>query len=123
MPFERLEQAVIPLHLIAFDLLAGTEVRLSDGPLTDAVLAAAAIPGVLPPVRWRGRLLADGGMVNPVPVEPTRASDADLTVAVSLLGSRSPDVRESPAKETSEARPREEWSSEAIWAATWNGSA
>ena len=53
---ERLEQAAIPLHLVAFDLLAGTEVRLSDGPLADAVLAAAAIPGVLPPVRWRGRL-------------------------------------------------------------------
>jgi NTE family protein len=34
----RLEQAAIPLHLIAFDLLAGTEVRLSDGPLTDARL-------------------------------------------------------------------------------------
>jgi NTE family protein len=54
LQFERLEQAVIPLHLVAFDLLAGTEVRLSDGPLADAVLAAAAIPGVLPPVRWRG---------------------------------------------------------------------
>ena len=68
LQFERLEQAVIPLHLIAFDLLAGTEVRLSDGPLTDAVLAAAAIPGVLPPVRWRGRLLADGGIADNAPV-------------------------------------------------------
>ncbi len=46
------------LHLVAFDLLAGTEVGLSDGPLADAVLAAAAIPRVLPPVRWCGRLLA-----------------------------------------------------------------
>jgi len=68
LEFERLEQATIPLHLIAFDLLAGTEVRLSDGPLTDAVLAAAAIPGVLPPVRWRGRLLADGGIADNTPV-------------------------------------------------------
>src|SRR6185312_1460683 len=59
LQFERLEQAAIPLHLIAFDLLAGTEVRLSDGPLAEAVLAAAAIPGVLPPVRWHGRLLVD----------------------------------------------------------------
>ena len=42
--------------------------RLSDGPLTDAVLAAAAIPGVLPPVRWRGRLLADGGIADNTPV-------------------------------------------------------
>jgi predicted acylesterase/phospholipase RssA len=48
LQFARLEQAAIPLHLVAFDLLAGTEVRLSDGPLADAVLAAAAIPGVSP---------------------------------------------------------------------------
>ena len=66
--FERLEQAAIPLHLVAFDLLAGTEVRLSDGPLADAVLAAAAIPGVLPPVRWRGRLLVDGGIADNTPI-------------------------------------------------------
>ena len=42
--------------------------RLSDGPAIDAVLAAAAIPGVLPPVRWRGRLLADGGIADNTPV-------------------------------------------------------
>ena len=66
--FQRLEQAAIPLHLVAFDLLAGTEVRLSHGPLADAVLAAAAIPGVLPPVRWRGRLLVDGGIADNTPV-------------------------------------------------------
>jgi NTE family protein len=65
---ERLEQAAIPLYLVAFDLLTGTEVRLSDGPLADAVLAAAAIPGVLPPVHWRGRLLADGGITDNTPV-------------------------------------------------------
>ena len=68
LQFARLEQAAIPLHLVAFDLLTGTEVRLSDGPLADAVLAAAAIPGVLPPVRWRGRLLADGGIADNTPV-------------------------------------------------------
>src|SRR6266566_3124626 len=68
LQFERLEQAAIPLHLVAFDLLTGTEVRLFDGPAVDAVLAAAAIPGVLPPVRWRGRLLADGGIADNTPV-------------------------------------------------------
>src|SRR6266851_5481813 len=68
LQFDRLEQAAIPLHLVAFGLLAGTEVRLSDGPAIDAVLAAAAIPGVLPPVRWRGRLLADGGIADNTPV-------------------------------------------------------
>jgi NTE family protein len=68
LQFDRLEQAAIPLHLVAFDLLTGTEARLSDGPLAEAVLAAAAIPGVLPPVRWRGRLLADGGIADNTPV-------------------------------------------------------
>src|SRR5215831_3544021 len=73
---DRLEQAATPLHLAAFDLLAGTEVRLSDGPLADAVLAAAAIPGVLPPVRWRGRLLADGGIADNTPLSHADAPGA-----------------------------------------------
>ena len=42
--------------------------RLSDGPALDAVLAAAAIPGVLPSVRQGGRLLVDGGVVNNTPI-------------------------------------------------------
>src|SRR5205085_2012980 len=42
LQFDRLEQAATPLYLVAFDLLSGAEVRLSDGPLADAVLAAAA---------------------------------------------------------------------------------
>jgi NTE family protein len=76
LQFERLEQAAIPLYLVAFDLLTGTEARLSDGPLADAVLAAAAIPGVLPPVRWRGRLLVDGGIADNTPVSQAVALGA-----------------------------------------------
>jgi predicted acylesterase/phospholipase RssA len=85
---ERLEQAAIPLHLVAFDLLAGTEVRLSDGPLADAVLAAAAIPGVLPPVRWRGRLLADGGIADNTPVSHAAAPAPGSTGRCGALGHR-----------------------------------
>ena len=44
LQFGRLEQAAIPRHLVAFDLLIGTEARLSDRSLAKAVLAAAAIP-------------------------------------------------------------------------------
>jgi len=76
LQLERLEQVPIPLHLVAFDLLTGTEVRLSDGPLADAVLAAAAIPGVLPPVPWRGRLLIDGGIANNTPLSHALALGA-----------------------------------------------
>ena len=64
----RLEDAAVPLHLVAFDLLTGNEIRLSHGPALDAVLAAAAIPGVLPPVPWGDHLLVDGGVVNNTPI-------------------------------------------------------
>src|SRR5205085_3772578 len=59
---DRLEDLPIPLHVIACDVLAGREVRLSSGPLVEAVMASAAIPGVLPPVEREGRLLIDGGV-------------------------------------------------------------
>jgi NTE family protein len=75
--FDRLEQSKIPLYLVAFDLLSGAEVRLSDGPAVQATLAAAAIPGVLPPVRWRGRLLADGGIADNTPISHAVALGAE----------------------------------------------
>ena len=65
---EHLEELPTPLHVIACDVLSGQEVRLSEGPLVDAVLASTAIPGVLPPVDWYGRLLIDGGVVNNTPI-------------------------------------------------------
>jgi NTE family protein len=49
---ERLEEMPIPLHVVAVDVLSGEELRLSRGPLADAVLASAAIPAVLEPVPW-----------------------------------------------------------------------
>ena len=65
---ELLEEALIPLHVVATDVLRGEDVRLSRGPLIEAVLASAAIPGVLPPVEWEGRLLVDGGVSNNAPL-------------------------------------------------------
>ena len=73
----RLEDAAIPLHLIAHDPLAGREVRLSAGPAVEAVLAAAAIPGLLPPVRLGGRVLADGGVSNNTPISHAVALGAE----------------------------------------------
>jgi NTE family protein len=59
---------VVPVHLIAFELVKGEEVRLSRGPALEAVLAAAAIPGLLPPVVRASRCLVDGGVVNNTPI-------------------------------------------------------
>ena len=66
--FEDLSEASIPLHVVAFDLLEGREVLLSDGPALDAIAAAAAIPGVFPPVSIGKRSLIDGGVVNNTPI-------------------------------------------------------
>jgi NTE family protein len=68
VPYECLEDLPIPLHVVACDVLTGGEVLLSRGPLVEAVLASAAIPGVLPPVEWDGRLLIDGGVVDNTPI-------------------------------------------------------
>lgn len=65
---EQLEDLPIPLHVIACDVLTGTELRISHGPLVEALMASAAIPGIFPPVEWDGRPLIDGGVVNNTPI-------------------------------------------------------
>ena len=64
----KLEQMNVPLHVVAVDVISGEELRLSAGPAVDAVLASAAIPGVLAPVRWGDRDLMDGGVANNTPI-------------------------------------------------------
>jgi NTE family protein len=68
LEFERLQDAAIDLHVIATDVLSGTEMRLSRGNALEAVMASAAIPGVFAPVPWRGKELMDGGVANNAPI-------------------------------------------------------
>lgn len=75
--FSRLEDAPIPLHVVATDVLSGEDVLLSSGSAVDAILASTAIPGVFPPVRVDGRDLIDGGVVNNTPLSHAIALGAD----------------------------------------------
>lgn len=77
MTVDRLEESAVPLHVIATDVLRGEEVRLSEGPLLEAVMASAAIPGVLPAVEWHGRKLIDGGVANNAPLSHALDLGAD----------------------------------------------
>jgi NTE family protein len=83
---ERLEDLPIPLHVIACDVLTGAEVRLSEGPLVEAVMASAAIPGILPPVPWEGRLLMDGGIVDNTPISHALALGAEAVYVLPTGG-------------------------------------
>ncbi|HEX6424500.1 MAG TPA: patatin-like phospholipase family protein [Acidimicrobiales bacterium] len=76
--FTRLEDATIPLHVVATDVLSGQDVLLSSGDAVDAVMASAAIPAVFPPVRIADRDLMDGGVVNNTPLSHAVALGADV---------------------------------------------
>ncbi|MGK2286934.1 patatin-like phospholipase family protein [Pedomonas sp. V897] len=82
----RLEDLALPCATVAADLISGAEVVLRDGPVVEAVRASLAIPGIFKPVLRDGRMLADGGLVNPVPVSAARQLSACPVVAVNLQG-------------------------------------
>ncbi|WP_374244427.1 patatin-like phospholipase RssA [Zoogloea sp.] len=69
---------------VATDLQSGHEVWLREGSVSAAVRASIALPGLLTPSWHDGRLLVDGGLVNPVPVSLARAMGADIVIAVDL---------------------------------------
>ena len=74
----------IPFRCVATDMQSGDRVVLHGGSLPRAVRASMAIPGVFTPVEINGHLLADGGMVENIPVEVAREMDADKVIAVDL---------------------------------------
>lgn len=82
-----IEDLPVPYTAVTTDLIAGRSVWLQRGPVDAAIRASIAIPGVITPHVLDGRLLADGGILDPLPMAPVAAVNADLTIAVSLAGS------------------------------------
>ncbi|MBI4161402.1 MAG: patatin-like phospholipase family protein [Acidobacteria bacterium] len=76
--------AGIGFAALAVCLSTGEEVILREGSLRRAVKASCAIPGVLPPVEFDGRLLIDGGWLNKVPVLPAFRLGARAVIAVDI---------------------------------------
>ena len=77
LPYRLLEDAAIPVHVVATDLLSGEEVLLSTGDAVSAVLASTAVPGLLPAVRREGRVLVDGGLADNAAISQAVALGAD----------------------------------------------
>jgi len=81
-----IEELPIPYTSVSTDLISGKSVWLQRGPVDEAIRASIAIPGVITPHELDGRLLADGGILDPLPMAPIAAVNADVTIAVSLNG-------------------------------------
>ncbi|GHA04153.1 patatin-like phospholipase family protein [Oceanisphaera arctica] len=74
----------IPFRAVATDMETVTPVVLKEGHLATAMQASMSVPGVLQPVEIDERLLADGGVVNNMPVDVARELGADIIIAVDI---------------------------------------
>lgn len=81
---DNLEDCSPPLAVNATDAITGSEVIFTEGPIIPAVRASIALPGMFAPARQGEKLLLDGGLVNPLPVNLCRQLGAEIVVAVDL---------------------------------------
>jgi NTE family protein len=70
-----------PLAVATTDIETGEEVFITEGDLISALRASSCYPGMFEPLQYRGRTLADGGIVNNLPVEAGAFLNATYTIA------------------------------------------
>jgi len=80
----------IPIACVATDIDTGEEIVIDQGSVLEALRASISIPAIFTVVKWKGRYLVDGGLVNPVPVSVVKRMGADFIIAVNVI----PDVAE-----------------------------
>ncbi|MDD5391342.1 MAG: patatin-like phospholipase family protein [Gallionellaceae bacterium] len=81
---DAIEALPISFAAVATDIVSGEEIVIRSGDVIEAVRASISVPGIFTPVKSNGRILVDGGLVNPVPVSVARALGADIVIAVDL---------------------------------------
>ena len=87
IPAQTFEELEIPLKVVATDFWNRREVVFTRGSLITAIRASMAMPAIFEPVQFRGKVLIDGGAVNPLPYDLIR-SECDLTIAVDVSGEK-----------------------------------
>lgn len=80
----KIEDLKIPFAAVATDVNSAEEVVFESGDVASAVRASISVPLVYSPVLYEGRLLVDGGVSCPVPVEVAKKMGADIIIAVNL---------------------------------------
>lgn len=78
------EELGIPLAVVATDIDTGESVVLREGPIDRALAAAVSLPGIHYPVKWNGRYLVDGGLVDNLPVSAVTDLGAERVLAVDV---------------------------------------
>jgi NTE family protein len=74
----------IPFRCVATDLVSGKQAVFQDGPLSTAMRATMAIPGLFSPIRDGEHVYVDGGLVGNLPTDVVRAMGADVVIGVHL---------------------------------------
>ena len=84
VPEVNIENLPIPFTAVATDLFTGEEVLFREGPLFNAIRASISIPSMFRPVKWKGRTLVDGGMVNTFPLNRVQRTPGDILVGFNV---------------------------------------
>lgn len=105
----KVEEFDIDYTAVATDLHTHEEVWLQSGGLFDVIRASSAIPTLVTPAKIGDRMLVDGGVLNPLPVEPVLQSKNDLLVVVNINGWK----KHNGAKHEQTAEKEDELASEA----------
>jgi NTE family protein len=69
IPYRKLEQAKLPVHIVATDIISGDSVVMSEGSVAEAIVASTAIPGAFAPIRYKGHYLSDGAVSSNTPIK------------------------------------------------------
>ncbi|MDP2945176.1 MAG: patatin-like phospholipase family protein [Atribacterota bacterium] len=74
----------IPFKVVTTDLITGEKVVISEGRISNAIAASMSVPGLSIPFKFEDRMLVDGGLIDPVPVDVVREMGADIVIGVNL---------------------------------------
>lgn len=80
IPYRNLQDAKVPVHIVATDIISGDSVVLSEGSTADAIVASTAIPGAFAPVRHGDFYLADGAISSNTPIKVAVAKGANRLI-------------------------------------------
>jgi NTE family protein len=68
IPYRNLQDAKVPVHIVTTDIISGDSIVLSEGSISEAIVASTAIPGAFAPIHYKDYYLADGAISSNTPI-------------------------------------------------------